>query len=90
MVLENLQKTLSLYLVHPGDEIFLTLDVFPYHHQMPSKISTQSFGEHWCELGMKTRKEDWKVSTALSSMLRNKKIYSQRIEDVMVLSNSLL
>ena len=65
----NGYKSLKLFLVHPGDEIFFILDWFPYQvESLPSKMSLQPHSEYWIRLWMKANKEKWKIDQSLSSM----------------------
>ena len=65
--IEYTQAPLKLFLVYPGDEIFLCLEMFPYKADIkPVDISPQQWSEKWISLEIKTAKPDWKLETQLS------------------------
>ena len=66
--MEYTQAPLKLFLVHPGDEIFLCLEMFPYKADIkPVDISPQQWSETWISLEIKTSKQNWKLESQLSS-----------------------
>ena len=73
MHLESTQTPLKIFLVHPGDEIFLILDTFPYKAETkPVDATPEPYGELWISLEIKANKEDWKIDTALSCKYEKK------------------
>ena len=70
MRLKSMEQPLKLFLLHPGDEVFLILESFPYNADIkPAEIEFESHSEYWFSLEIKARKENWKVDPSLSSML---------------------
>ena len=70
MRLKSMEQPLKLFLLHPGDEVFLVLESFPYNADIkPAEIEFESHSEYWFSLEIKARKENWKVDPSLSSML---------------------
>ena len=66
--MDGTQPPLKLFIVYPGDEIFLCLEVFPYKADIkPVDISPKSWSETWVSLEMKTIRENWKIEPLASS-----------------------
>ena len=66
--MEGTQPPLKLFIVYPGDEIFLCLEMFPYKADIkPVDISPKSWSETWISLEMKTIRENWKIEPLASS-----------------------
>ena len=91
MRLKSMEQPLKLFLLHPGDEVFLILESFPYNADIkPAEIEFESHSEYWFSLEIKARKENWKVDPSLSSMLLPTVLFLKQYFNAILLVLSLL
>ena len=69
--LPSKEDDLKLFMVYPGDEVFLILESFPYKAEVkPIEFTTEPYSEYWIILELKAIREDWTVGHALSCTLK--------------------